>query len=120
MKRSPSNDILESVFCANPRYELVLFDRLPPAQRELLKDFRKDPDFYGLLRPLDESGLGVKSVSRDIALLYLTLKQPDKIPGYVRGPWESAAIGRSRGWSWTACCPSKGTASISRDPKPPS
>ena len=85
MKRSPSNDILESVFCANPRYELVLFDRLPPAQRELLKDFRKDPDFYGLLRPLDESGLGVKSVSRDIALLYLTLKQPDKIPGYVRG-----------------------------------
>jgi hypothetical protein len=84
MKSSPLNNLLEFVLRANPRYELVLFDRLPPEQREMLKDFRKDPDFYGLLRPLDDSGLGVKSVSRDIALLYLTLQQPGKLPEYVR------------------------------------
>lgn len=62
----------------------MLFDRLPAEQREMLKDFRKDDDFYGILRPLDHSGLGVKSVSRDIALLYLTLQQPGKLPEYVR------------------------------------
>lgn len=83
MKSSPLN-ISELVLRANPRYELVLFDRLPPEQREMLKDFRKDPDFYGLLQPVAELGLGAKSVSRDIALLYLTLQQPGKVPEYVR------------------------------------
>jgi hypothetical protein len=83
LKRSTLN-ILDSEFRANPKYELVLFDRLPPEQREILKDLRKDLEFYGLLRPLDESGLGAKSVSRDIALLYLTLQQPGKIPAYAR------------------------------------
>lgn len=84
MKSSRSTHMLESVLCANPRYELILFDRLPSEQREMLRDLRKDNDFYGLLRPLDESGLGAKSVSRDIALLYLTLQQPGKLPEYVR------------------------------------
>ena len=82
--KSPQFSISELALRANPRYELVLFDRLPSEQREMLKDFRKDPDFYGVLRPLDESGLGAKSVSRDIALLYLTLQQPGKVPEYVR------------------------------------
>lgn len=82
--KSYSLDISDLVLRANPRYELVLFDRLPLEQREMLKDFRKDPDFYGLLQPSADSGLGAKSVSRDIALLYLTLQQPSKIPEYVR------------------------------------
>lgn len=84
MKALRSTHIFESVLRANPEYELVLFDRLPAEQREVLKDFRKDNDFYGILRPLDNSGLGVKSVSRDIALLYLTLQQPSRLPEYVR------------------------------------
>ncbi len=84
MKNIPSGNILESVFLANPKYELVFFDRLPAEQREMLKDLQKDPNFYGILRPLDKSGLGVKSVSRDTALLYLTLQQPGRLPGYVR------------------------------------
>jgi hypothetical protein len=84
MNRSPLNHILESSLCANPKYELVLFDRLPPGQREMLKDLKKDPSFYGLLCPVDHSGLGVKSVSRDIALLFLTLQRPGKLPDYVR------------------------------------
>src|SRR5215472_17020102 len=84
MKRSPSTRIFESVLRANPKYKLVLFDRLPSEQREMMRDLRKDDDFYGILRPLGESGLGVKSVSRDIALLYLTLQQPGTLPEYVR------------------------------------
>jgi hypothetical protein len=82
--KSSHFSISELALRANPRYELVLFDRLPAEQREMLKDFRKDPDFYGVLRPLDDLGLGAKSVSRDIALLYLTLQQPGKVPEYVR------------------------------------
>jgi hypothetical protein len=84
MKKGSYDDVLESVFAANPKYELVLFDRLPVAQRELLKDLLKDPNFYGVLSPREKSGLGVKSVSRDTALLYLTLQQPGQLPGYVR------------------------------------
>src|SRR5215472_5782225 len=79
-----SHSILESVFAANPKYELVLFDRLPADQRELLKDLLKDPSFYGVLRPPENSGLGMKSVSRDVALLFLTLQQPGPLPDYVR------------------------------------
>lgn len=37
--------IVEAVFRANPHYELVLFDRLPTEQREVLSDLQKDPDF---------------------------------------------------------------------------
>ena len=84
MKNALSGNIQESVFRANPSYELVLFDRLPAEQREMLKDLQKDPNFYGILRPLENSGLGVKSVSRDIALLYLTLQHPGRLPEYVR------------------------------------
>ena len=84
MKKGSSDNVLESVFAANPKYELVLFDRLPAEQREMLKDLLKDPNFYGVLRPLEKSGLGVKSVSRDTALLYLTLQQPGRLPAYVR------------------------------------
>jgi hypothetical protein len=84
MKNYQSNRIFESVLRSNPKYELVLFDRLPPEQREMLKELKKDRDFYGILRPLEESNLGVKSVSQDIALLFLTLQQPGRLPDYVR------------------------------------
>jgi hypothetical protein len=70
-------------FRANPRYELVLFDRLPSDQQAVLTDLRADPDFYGILRPRDSSGLAIKSVCRDTALLYLTLQEPGALPGYV-------------------------------------
>ncbi|HEY6971561.1 MAG TPA: hypothetical protein VJA94_20290 [Candidatus Angelobacter sp.] len=84
MNERPTFDILELVFIANPNYELVLFDRLPAQQRKILKDLRKDPNFYGILRPLEKSSLGVKSVSRDTALLYFTLKEPGRLPEFVR------------------------------------
>ena len=81
---SSSKNILDSVFVANPGYELVLFDRLPAEQRELLKDLQKDRDFYGVLRPLEKASMGVKAISRDTALLFLTLRQPGRFPEYAR------------------------------------
>lgn len=75
--------VLAARFRANPRYELVLFDRLPSDQQAMLTDLRADPDFYGILRPRKLSGLAIKSVCRDTALLYLTLQEAGALPGYV-------------------------------------
>lgn len=71
-------------FRANPNYELVLFDRLPPDQQELFVELRKQPSFYGILRPVDSSGLSLKSVTHETALLYLSLLDPGQMPGYAR------------------------------------
>lgn len=73
-------------FRANPRYELVLFDRLAPAERRALARLREQPDFYGVLRPLEPlesaAGLSVKAVDRETALLLLTLSEPGPLPAY--------------------------------------
>ncbi|MEA2564309.1 MAG: hypothetical protein QOH06_5813 [Acidobacteriota bacterium] len=80
-----SFDILRRGFRANPAFELVLFDRLDPKEREALAELRKDPDFYGILRPRELSAaLGVKSVDRETALLFLTLREPGPLPSYMR------------------------------------
>lgn len=76
--------LAEATFKANQNYELVLFDRLPPAQQEMLADLQKQPNFYGILRPAESSGLSIKSVSQDTALLYLTLREPGRLPSYAR------------------------------------
>jgi hypothetical protein len=51
----------------------------------VLEGLRNDARFYGVLRPVGTSELGIKSVCRDTALLYLTLREPGPLPGYVRG-----------------------------------
>lgn len=80
-----SNSIADAKFRANPNYELVLFDRLPSEQQEVLSDLQKDPDFYGILAPRQPAaGLRMKSVCRDTALLYFTLQEPGRLPAYVK------------------------------------
>lgn len=76
--------IVEAVFRANPNYELVLFDRLPTEQREVLSDLQKDPDFYGILHPGQSVRATLKSICRDTALLYYTLREPGRLPAYVQ------------------------------------
>lgn len=83
MTKNRNREILGRVLRANPAYELVLFDRLEPMVREALADLTKDPDFYGMLRPREAAGLGVKSVDRETALLFLTLREPGPLPAYV-------------------------------------
>lgn len=74
------DDILNATFRANPLYELVPFDHLPPQQQELLADLRQEPGMYGILRPKQETALPLKSVCRDTALLVYTLQSPHAIP----------------------------------------
>jgi len=77
-------NILDADFRANPQYQLVLFDRLPPEQQDALRDLTKDPDFYGVLIAHEGSTGNMKSVCRDTALLFFTLSQPGPLPAYVR------------------------------------
>jgi len=77
-------ELLGRVFRANPEYELVLFDRLSAGERHRLEGFRRDPGFYGVLRPRGRQGMGVKAVDRETALLFLTLREPGLLPAYVR------------------------------------
>jgi len=77
-------DLDRAVFRSNGSYELVVFDRLPADQQEMLSDLKKQPEFYGVLRPVGDSGMSVKSVSRETALLFLTMKEPGALPGYAR------------------------------------
>jgi hypothetical protein len=85
-------DLLGRAFRANPAYELALWDRLAPGERRALERLRDDPDFYGILRPGNAAaGLGVKSVDRETALLFLTLREPGALPSYVRAVLGEAA-----------------------------
>lgn len=77
-------DFERAVFRSNAKYELVVFDRLAAAEQELLADLRKQPEFYGVLRPVADAALNLKSVTRETALLYLTMKEPGTLPGYAR------------------------------------
>jgi len=84
MQKIREQEILGRDLRANPSYELVLFDRLEPDLRQALASLEKEPGFYGLLRPADGVALSLKSVDRDTALLFLTLREPGRLPGYVR------------------------------------
>jgi hypothetical protein len=67
---------------ANPGYELVLLDRLDPAERQLVGEV--DDDVYGVLRPGDGAHLEARTVTADTALLFLTLAEPGPLPAYAR------------------------------------
>jgi hypothetical protein len=72
----------DSVFRANPAYELVLLDRLSEHERALIGD-ELEPTLYGALRPRSGTGLALRAASRELALLFLTLEEPGPLPAYV-------------------------------------
>ena len=78
------SDLLELPLRANPAFRLVLFDRLPAGQRRQLAGLARDPEHYGVLRPRRGTGLGLKAIDRETALLFLTLARPAPLPSYVR------------------------------------
>jgi hypothetical protein len=80
----PLRNILVANFCANRDYRLVLFDRLPSDQQEILRDLTKDPEFYGVLVPPQGSSRKTKSACQSTALLLFTLMEPGPIPAYVQ------------------------------------
>jgi hypothetical protein len=77
-------ELLGLDFRANPHYELVLYDRLAADEKQRLAGLLADPGLYGILRPTGGSPLGWKSVDRDTALLFLTLREPGPLPSYLQ------------------------------------
>jgi hypothetical protein len=75
-------DILAETFRCNPDYELIESARLSPAQQELL-GLHTDEDCFGVLNPMENSDLGLKSVGKDIALLFYALGNPGRLPAFV-------------------------------------
>jgi hypothetical protein len=76
--------ILDGTFRANPAYELTSFDRLTAEQQQLFSKFEADPDFYGILAPRSGSQLPSKSVCKDTARLFLSLREAGRLPSFVR------------------------------------
>jgi hypothetical protein len=76
-------DLGEFIFRAHPSFELIVFDRLEAGERSALASLAGDPDFYGVLRP-GAPGLSLKSVNRNVALLFSTMSSPGRIPSYVK------------------------------------
>jgi hypothetical protein len=79
----PTVDLTSLPLRANRAYELVLFDRLSANEQEALASLKDDPECYGILRPREDLRLGVKSVSRDTALLLLSLQETGSLPRYA-------------------------------------
>jgi hypothetical protein len=73
-------DLREARLRSSPSFRLVAFDQLGGRERDAFQSLTEEPDFYGLLSPPPSSALPVKSVSRDAALLFMTLREPGRVP----------------------------------------
>jgi hypothetical protein len=67
---------------ASGAFVLVGFDELEAAEQQRLSSLREDRDFFGLLKPVNAL-LPAKSVSKEAALLLLTLQRPQRIPALL-------------------------------------
>jgi hypothetical protein len=68
---------------SNPHFGLVPFDRLPAAELDTFRSLSEDPTCFGILVPPEGSVLPVKSVSRDAALLFMSLREPACLPNLL-------------------------------------
>jgi hypothetical protein len=81
-----ADSILSRVFRCGGSFDLVVFDRLPAEEQAVLAELRLDPELYGVLKPHPGSGLTIKAVDRETALLLLTLREPGPLPFFLREP----------------------------------
>lgn len=73
----------EAVFRANSDYDIVLLDRLAPAERKRLQACDDSGELYGALVPRPGSTLEAQAVSSETALLVFTLATAGPLPRYV-------------------------------------
>jgi hypothetical protein len=109
--------LAERVFRAGTAFDLIVYDRLPQDEQAALAELTTDPDFYGILRPQQPNGQTVKSVNRDTALLWLTLRSPGPLPFFVLTQQPEVASSESAACS-TACSRPK-RAAVCPASKPP-
>jgi hypothetical protein len=61
----------------------VQVDRLTSDERSELGGVDADPDIYAVLIPVDGGTNTAKAIDRDTALLYLTLREPGRLPSFM-------------------------------------
>jgi hypothetical protein len=79
----------DALLRANPAYELVPFERLSTSEQALIE--APEDDLYGLLRPSGTQALAPRSATLDLALLFLTLRDPGPLPAFAAQRLGSAA-----------------------------
>jgi hypothetical protein len=88
---APIERASEAVLRASPRLRLIPYDQLDERDRRALGSLTEDREFFGLLVPAPGSALPIKSVSRDAALLFLTLREPARVPSLLASLFGAAA-----------------------------
>ena len=80
---------------SNPRLRLVPLDLLPE-HGQAFEGLGEDADCFGVLVPPEGSAVPVKSVSREAALLFMTLREPACLPRLLASLFGIDAGGRLR------------------------
>ncbi len=70
-------------FRSNPGYEIVPLDRMSDAEEIGLTSLREEELCFGILRPLPESDLRIKTVCEVTARLFQALRKPARLPDSV-------------------------------------
>jgi hypothetical protein len=81
---------------SNPRFRLLPFDECDERERRSFGHLAEDANFYGLLVPPTNSAAPIKSVSRDAALLFLSLREPACAPHLLTSLFPTATEDRVR------------------------
>ncbi len=89
-------DLSKTKLRSNPLLRLVPFDRIEARERKTFEKLADEGNFYGLLMPPTSSALPIKSVSRDAALLFLTLHEPACVPHLLATLFDSGHQDRIR------------------------
>jgi len=77
--------LLERKFRSNPRYELIEWNCLSQPEQQALAGLSKDPEVFGIFRPLPGyPSLTCKVAYKEVALLYYALSGQQVLPAYAR------------------------------------
>ena len=77
-------ELIGAEYRVGAAYRFVQVDRLPEAQRVALGDFVRGPDVYAVLVPVRARAQTVKAIDHSTALLYLTLREPGRLPSSMQ------------------------------------
>lgn len=89
-------DLSKTRLRSNPLLRLIPFDYIEARERQTFEKLAEEANFYGLLIPPASSALPIKSVSRDAALLFLTLREPACLPHLLTTLFDSKYQDRIR------------------------
>jgi hypothetical protein len=74
------NWLAQTIFRSNPEYELIPVGDLSSEQRALLRGAIDTTQTFAVLSPIADKGLGVKSVSLEIAELFQSMRTAGALP----------------------------------------